>query len=304
MAAAHDTKLRSRRIPGAIGLALLTTLIGPALAAATVTNVAGSATKSEEWGSAGPGYTALNQRKAGSSGSNVLLIPDGGATIKVNPDGTNADWPTLEMANTYLGDVLLFSQWRRSGQGDIKLYDLGSGTFVDAPAGVNTSASENRPSLSGAHLLFGRGPANEPSTRAILYDLASGTSKVIAKADYIWVGPVNGDWVVYQACNRSCAIYRYQTSTGERTTVPVPPRKWNYFPIIDDDGTVYYGSSGFDCGLGVRLMRHVPGAQSSTVVQRFPARIDIFPSDVVDHAIYFGRYDCNRELGDIYRLTL
>jgi len=25
--------------------------------------------------------------------------------------------------------------------------------------------------------------------------LTSSTSKVIAKADYIWVGPVNGDWV-------------------------------------------------------------------------------------------------------------
>ncbi len=302
MAAAQDTKLLGRLIPIAVGLALLTTLVGPAIAAATVTKVAGTPRKSEDWGSAGSGYTALNQRKAGSSESNVLLIPVGGATIKVNPGGTNADWPIIEMANTYLGDVLLFSQWRARGPGDIKLYDLGSGTFVDAPSGVNTRASENRPSLSGAHLLFGRGPANEPSTRAILYDLASGTSKVIAKADYIWVGPVNGDWVVYQACNRSCAIYRYQTSTGERTTVPVP-RRWNYFPIVDDDGTVYYGSSGLDCGLGVRLMRHVPGAQSSTVVQRFPDGIDIFPSDVVDHSIYFGRYDCRLERGDIYRLT-
>lgn len=302
MAVAQDAKLLDRLIPIALGLALLTTLVGPALAAATVTNVAGSARKSEEWGSVGPGYTAFNQRKPGSSESNVLLIPVGGATIKVNPDGTNADWPIIETANPYLGDVVLFSQWRGRRQADIKIFDIGSGTFVDAPSGVNTSASENRPSLSGAHLLFGRGPANEPSTRAILYDLTSGTSKLIAKADYIWVGPVNGDFVVYQACNRSCAIYRYQISAGERTTVPVP-RKWNYFPIIDDDGTVYFGSSGFDCGLGVRLMRHVPGAQSSTVVQRFPDGIDIFPSDVVDHAIYFGRYDCRRERGDIYRLT-
>jgi hypothetical protein len=39
------------------------------------------------------------------------------------------------------------------------------------------------------------------------------------------------------------------------------------------------------------------------VVQRFPDGIDIFPSDVVDHEIYFGRYNCRQEQGDIYRLT-
>ena len=65
---------------------------------------------------------------------------------------------------------------------------------------------------------------------------------MIAQADYVWVGPVNGDWVVYQACTRVCRIYRYQISTGGRGRVPTP-RALNDFPVIDDDGTVYFGAS-------------------------------------------------------------
>lgn len=302
MTSGHDIRSCRRLIPVGIGLLLMTALTGSAIALGSETKVFGTSRRSEDWASAGTGFTALNQRKAGTSESNVLFVADGGRAARVNPEGTIADYPTIEMGNTHLGDVLLFSQWRGRGQGDIKIYDLVSGNFVDAPSGVNTSASENRPSVSGDHLLFGRGPVNKPSTRAVLYDLVSGTSEVIAKADYVWVGPVNGDWIVYQVCNRSCHIYRFQISTGERTTVPVP-RKWNYFPIIDDDGTVYFGASGWDCGRNVRLMSHVPGAPSSTVVQRFPDGIDIFPSDVVDHEIYFGRYNCRQEQGDIYRLT-
>jgi hypothetical protein len=297
-----DDRDESPNEPRRPALALLMAMAGPALAGATATRVFGSAHQSEDWASAGTGFTALNQRKAGTLESNVLLVPDGGTATQVNPEGTNADYPIIEMGNARLGDVLLFSQWRDRGPGDIKIYDLSSGTFVDAPSGVNTSAWENRPSVSGDHLFFGRGPANKPSTRAVLYDLASGTSEVIGKADYVWVGPLNGDWAVYQVCNRSCHIYRYQISTGMRTTVPVS-RKWNYFPIVDDDGTVYFGASGWDCGLNVRLMSHVPGAPSSTVIKRFPDGIDIFPSDVVDHEIYFGRYNCHQEQGDIYRLT-
>lgn len=302
MTSRQDTPRWRRLIPFGIGLALLTASVGPAMAGGSETKVFGTSRRSEDWASAGTGFTALNQRKAGTFESTVLLVPDGGKASQVNIDGTNADYPIIEMGNAHLGNVLLFSEWRGRRQGDIKIYDLVSGTFVDAPSGVNTSAWENRPSVSGDHLLFGRGPANKPSTRAVLYDLASGTSEVIAKADYVWVGPVNGDWIVYQECDRSCPIYRYQISTEQRTTVPVP-RKWNYFPIIDDEGTVYFGASGWDCGLNVRLMSHVPGAPSSTVVQRFPDGIDIFPSDVVDHEIYFGRYNCRQEQGDIYRLT-
>lgn len=74
-------------------------------------------------------------------------------------------------------------------------------------------------------------------------------------------------------------------------------------PVVDDDGTVYYGVSGRRCGQNVRLMRHVSGANRSTEIRSFPDGIDVFPGDVFEHDVYFGRYDCERGEGDIYRLT-
>jgi hypothetical protein len=295
---------RRRLISVGIGLALLAGSAVPALAAATVTQVFGSPRRSEDWSSAATGYLAVNQRRPGNvQNSNVLVVPEGGVPTKVNPDGSNADYPTIELGNQHFGDVMLYAEWHGDGQRDVRIYDLVSGTFTDPPAGVNTSASESRPSLSGDHLLFGRGRADKPSTRAILYDLSSGTSRVIAQADYVWVGPINGDWVVYQACTRVCLIYRYQISTGARGRVPTP-RALNYFPVIDDDGTVYFGASGRTCGSNVRMMRHLLGADTSSVVKKFPDGVDIFPGDVVDHAVYFGRYNCGQEQGDVYRLTV
>jgi hypothetical protein len=295
---------RLRLIPAVMGIAVVTATVIPVTAGSTVAELFGSKRRSEDWPSAATGYLVLNQRRAGNDhDGNVLLVPEGGVATKVNPDGTNADYPSIELGNAHLGDAMLYAEWQGDGQRDVRIYDLASQTFMDPPPGVNTSASENRPSVSGDHLLFARGPVDKPSTRAILFDLSTGMSTVIARADYIWVGPVNGDWVVYQECTRACPIYRYQISTGQRERVPAP-RKWNYFPIIDDDGTVYYGASSWDCGLNVRMMRHVPGAGSSTVVRRFPDGVDIFPGDVVNHEIYFGRYSCRQEQGDIYRLTL
>jgi hypothetical protein len=298
------TRRRRLLIPLGIGLALLASSAVPALADATVTKVFGSQRRSEDWSSAATGYLAVNQRRPGNiQNSNVLVVPEGGVPTKVNPEGSNADYPTIELGNQYFGDVMLYAEWHGDGQRDVRIYDLVAGTFMDPPAGVNTSASESRPSLSGDHLLFGRGKADKPSTRAILYDLSSGTSRVIAQADYVWVGPVNGDWVVYQTCSRVCRIDRYQISTGARGRVPTP-RALNYFPVIDDDGTVYFGASGRECGSNVRMMRHLLGADTSSVVKKFPDGVDIFPGDVVDHGVYFGRYNCRQEQGDIYRLTV
>jgi hypothetical protein len=117
------------------------------------------------------------------------------------------------------------------------------------------------------------------------------------------LGPVNGDWVVYQACVRVCFIYRFQISARERGRVPTP-RALNYFPVIDDDGTVYFVASGRECGSSLRMMRHLPGEDTSSVVKKFSDGVDIFPGDVVNHEVYFGRYSCGQEQGDIYRLTV
>jgi hypothetical protein len=61
--------------------------------------------------------------------------------------------------------------------------------------------------------------------------------------------------------------------------------------------------SGRRCGQNVRLMRNVSGANRSSEIRSFPDGIDVFPGDVFEHDVYFGRYDCERGEGDVYRLT-
>jgi hypothetical protein len=65
-----------------------------------VTKVFGSPRRSEDWSSAATGYLAVNQRRPGNvRNSNVLVVPEGGIATKVNPDGSNADYPTVELGN-------------------------------------------------------------------------------------------------------------------------------------------------------------------------------------------------------------
>lgn len=297
-----------RRLRGfvAIGVAVaaaLATMITPVSAGSTATKVFSTQRRSEEWASAATGYLAVSQRRSVFRPGHVLLVPDAGGRIRVNRDGTNADLPTIELANPHLGDALLFSQWRRSGDRDIKVYDVAGGGLSNPPPRVNTDVSETRPTLSGDHLLFARGPVARPLKRIVLYDLATQTPTILERDFYVWPGLVNGDWVVYQHCAHDCSIVRYQISTEQRTNVPTPNRGVTYFPVIDEDGTVYFAVSGRRCGQNVRLMRHVPGAGSSSRIERFPDGIDIFPSDVFGGEVYFGRLDCRRERGDIYKLT-
>jgi hypothetical protein len=94
-----------RLIPVGIGLALLASWAVPALAGATVTKVFGSQRRSEDWSSAATGYLAVSQRRPGNvRNSNVLVVPEGGVATKDNPDGSNADLPTIELGNPHFGD--------------------------------------------------------------------------------------------------------------------------------------------------------------------------------------------------------
>jgi|tagenome__1003787_1003787.scaffolds.fasta_scaffold20673572_2 hypothetical protein len=261
---------------------------------------------SEDWATFEGGYLAFNQRVVGGVDDSVVMLgTDTDPFHQVNADGTYADWPSMELGNAYLGDVVLFSQWEGTGPADIVVYDVTTDTVVDTPDGINTSANEMKATISGDYLLFGRGAQGAaPPTKAVLYDLATGESSLLAKGSYVWPGMVNGNWVVYQRCAKACEIVRYRISNGRADVVPTAARKWTYFPVIDADGTVYYGQSGNGCGLNVKLMSHHRGDAESHVLKDLPNQVDIDPGDIVDGDLYFGRFNCRREESDIYRLTL
>lgn len=285
-------------------VAVVASTVVSAGAGSILTEVYGTNRRSEDWASAASGYLAVSQSPADDFvHSNLLVVPEGEAAIRVNPNHTNASFPSIELGNVYLGDVVVYAQWRDRGQRDLKVFDLAGSTISNPPAGVNTVETESRPSLSGDHLLFGRGPVGGSLRRVVLFDLASGTSRILDRAPYVWPGLVNGDWVTYQTCGSFCIIWRYQISTDNTTQVPTPDRGTSYFPAVDDDGTVYYGVSGRRCGQNVRLMRHVTGANRPSEIRSFPDGVDVFPGDVFEHNVYFGRYDCERGEGDVYRLT-
>jgi hypothetical protein len=304
------TSLRPRLLAFASALFAFLLLVGEVALGATPTKVLGTP-RSEFDGTAENGYLAYTQSRAGQPNRfDAYLKAPGVAKVKVNAGGTQGYHTNLEMANPTFGNALVFVQ-KGGGDADIKIWDVASGGRSNPPVGVNTQASEAKPSLDGNHLLFGRGPANRLFiARVILFDLTSNTSVVVDTAPtngIVYPGIVNGDWATWTECSQSdCRAWRYQISTATKTEVPSSARLI-YTSAIDTVGTVWFVQSGIGCGANVKIRRHVIGVGSSTLVD-FPPGVDANISDLDDsgatHRLYFARVNCaNVNNWNIYRVA-
>ena len=86
----------------------------------------------------------------------VVVQAEGGAPQLINSPEVNAEEPDID------GTTLVYSESPEfAGLGELRFFDLVSGTHSDLPVGVNTRAGEDRPSLSGDWLLFGVDTASD-----------------------------------------------------------------------------------------------------------------------------------------------
>ena len=277
--------------------------------AATPTKVLGTP-RNEFDGTAESGYFAYSQSRPGEPNRfDAYLKAPGLARVKVNAVGTQGYHPSLDMANATLGDALVFVQ-KGGGDADLKIWDVGAGGRRNPPVGVNTAASEAKPSLDGDHLLFGRGPADRVSIiRVILFDLTSNTSMVIDTAPangIVYPGTLSGDWATWTECSPTdCRVWRYQISTATKTEVPSGARLI-YTSAVGQDGTVWFVQSGLGCGANVKIRRHELGAPPTTLVDFAPgvdANISDLDESVATRRLYFARVRCSSHNWNIYRVA-
>jgi hypothetical protein len=237
-------------------------------------------------------------------------------SFRVNPRGTSAFTGGIE------GSTLIYQLSTSGKKPDLAMVDLSTRTDLDVPDGVNTNAAEFAPSISGSHLLFGRGIRHGASV--VLFDTSTATSQVVYSKteterrvfDIIPI-QVNGNYAVWQQAIFSRRtgkfitgdVFLYDIAAATTTKIPKsdPERSWLYGPSVDADGTVYFGRSSNACGENAQLVsRQLDGTE--TVLYEFPTNRDFGFSFAVDNAdgttdVYFDRGSCRgSDFGDIVKL--
>jgi hypothetical protein len=237
-------------------------------------------------------------------------------SFRVNPAGTSAYTGGID------GSILIYQWFTADHKPDLAMVDLATHTELDVPDGVNTNASEFAPSISGSHLLFGRGIPHGASV--VLFDTSTSTSQILySKTEtdrkFFDIIPiqVNGNYAVWMQTVISKKtgrpvtgdVFLYDIAAETTTKIPHadPERPAQYGPSVDADGTVYFGRSSNACGENAQLIsRQLDGTE--TVLYEFPTNRDFGFSFAVDNAdnttdVYFDRASCRgSDFGDIVKL--
>jgi hypothetical protein len=291
--------------------ALSVVFVSVMVASAAVPSKVLGTPKNEFQGTNATGYFSYAQSRPGSPNKlDVYLKPAGQSRFKVNPSGSQAVRPDIDLGNATWGDTLIYTRLV-PGDDDIRIYDIDDGVHRAVSGLINDSADQRYATLSENHILYGRAPANQLFIkRIILFDILTSSSTVLDVAPtngLVYPGTVNGDWASWTKCSLSdCSAWRYRISTETKTEVPSSAR-FVYTSAVGEDGTVWYMQSGNGCGVNVKLRRHTPGSPPTTHFS-FPAGIDANVSDLDDSGVtrrlYFDRVNCaNVSNWDIYRIA-
>ncbi len=236
-------------------------------------------------------------------------------SFRVNPKGTNAFTGGID------GSTLIYEIQFPGEKADLAMVDLATQTELDVPDGINTNGNEYSPSISGSHILFGRGFRH---ARIVLFDTAASESQVVytrSETDrrFFQVLPnqINGNYAVWQQVAFSkrtnevidIDVFLYDIAAGTTTRLPEtdPERPSQYGSSVDAEGTMYYGRSSFVCGENAELVsRDLDGTES--VVYTLPTGQDFAFSFALDNAsgtndVFFDQATCgDPDFGDIWRL--
>ena len=237
-------------------------------------------------------------------------------SFRVNAKGTSAVTGGID------GSTMIYQWFTSDHKPDLAMIDLSTRTALDVPEGVNTNAAEFGPSISGSHLLFGRGIPHGASV--VLFDTSTATSEVLytkteteRRAFDITPTQVNGNYAVWMQTTYSKRterpvrgdIFLYDIAAATTTKLPDADieRPAQYGLSVDADGTVYFGRSNKACGENAQIISR-DTAGTETVLYEFPTGRDFGFSFAVDNAnnttdVYFDGGKCRgSDFADILKL--
>lgn len=236
----------------------------------------------------------------------------GTARTRINANDEEATLGTL-IAGT---DQIVFQQFRRY-RSDLYFYDISTRRRWLVPRPVKSDKWEYWPAGSQEFILFLRyfGGRNDHS-ELLLYDRVTDDLQTLI-ADIggkrIFPGFAGARYVAWTTCGGgTCSISYYDSDTDTITKLPPPSGKARYAPAIDEaTGAIYFVESHADkCGRNVTLRTTTIGVPGTTALATLPNTIDtgwtlgLTPnSDSGFQDIYYERWDCQRETGDIYRFV-
>jgi len=228
--------------------------------------------------------------------------------FRLNPSGTRGYAGGLDPGQ----DRAVYQQI--AGQSsDLFTINLETRVRVKLPALVNTDRWERSPRVSDAFYLFARDSA--AATTLLLYDRAARSIESLASFDIerysVTPGAVGERYATWTVCTVfNCNAFVRDTATDQTRKIPAPDGRARYAPVVHEgEGQVYFVRSGPACGVAVRIMR-VPVADlgaTATVLAALPDGIDAGLQQSVQELearvdLWFSRYRCGPEQGDIYRL--
>jgi hypothetical protein len=197
----------------------------------------------------------------------------------------------------------------RHGQADLKLVDLDTKAQTNIP-GVNTSAVEFFPSISGNEILFTRF-ANATSTYSVLlYDRITHVTKELWSGNaFAASGQVNGVWSVWNVCpvGAPCNVYRYNSTSDKTLRLANALDLDQYAPSVTPAGTVYFARSGTKFTQHSRLVRFpFGGAQEIVLSLQKASGIGstwAYTAAGPSTTVYYDRYKAPTNQWNIYSLS-
>jgi hypothetical protein len=167
--------------------------------------------------------------------------------------------------------------------------------------------------VSDAFYLFARDTA--ATTTLLLYDRAAESIESLASYDIarysVTPGAVGEQYATWTVCTVfNCNAFVRNTATDQTRKIPAPDGRARYAPVVHEgEGQVYFVRSGHGCGVAVRIMR-VPVSDlgaTPVLLAALPGGIDAGLQQSVQDLetqvdLWFSRYRCGPEQGDIYRL--
>ncbi len=238
---------------------------------------------------------------------NVYAQNGGGARFRVNPAGTQGG-----LGTGIDGHTLVYTQVH-GARSSIRMFDLQTRTGSAPPAGVNTPAVEDEPSISGGWLLFHRLEQGRSSGQQVLLrNLTTGATRTLASvpgaSGFLEAGQVNGNYAVFTQSRdgRRFNVWVYDIVTRTLTVVPNPQNKVHSAAAVNPGGTVYFEQSGSACGSGVTI-EQFPVGGPVTADGTLPTGIDLFHPFLYAHSpsddFLFARLHCTGGATDVYRAT-